>query len=261
MISVAEIHYSVEAEVIIKCPINYSKFPFHTATCKLKVTSVSNRNTTMVFQSDQRPAEKLMNPSVDIYGYYVNTRYLEEKETIALSWDNENEWFSVVGLRINMVSRYWKYLFIYFMPTSMFTMTSWVSHLLPPTSYPARTSLLVTVFLCQVGVFTAAINHTPNSDGGIASPKFIFAKISYHIIGMTALEIWCTSCIIFSFASLLGYVVILCKIMIRCINVVKTQKEEKKEYKAKTFKDEIVIFIINSCCFIIFNICFWFMYV
>ena len=168
-LSVAEIHYSVEAEVIIKCPINYSKFPFHSATCKLKVTSVSNRNTTMVFQSDQRPAEKLMNPSVDIYGYYVNTRYLEEKETIALSWDNENEWFSVVGLRINMVSRYWKYLFIYFMPTTMFTMTSWVSHLLPPTSYPARTSLLVTVFLCQVGVFTAAINHTPNSDGGIAS--------------------------------------------------------------------------------------------
>ena len=35
----------------------------------------------------------------------------------------------------------------------MFTATSWVSFLLPPTSYPARTSLLVTVFLCQIGIF------------------------------------------------------------------------------------------------------------
>ena len=217
----------------------------------------------MVFQSDQRPSERLMNPSVDIYGYYVNTSYLEEEETTVLSWDNENEWFSVVGLRINLVSRYWKYLFIYFMPTSMFTMTSWVSHLLPPTSYPARTSLLVTVFLCQVGVFTAAINHTPNSDGGIAiaSTDYICAKVSYNVLGMTALEIWCTSCIIFSFVSLLGYVVILCQFRIRLNNVVKTQKEGKKEYKAESFKDEIIIFMANSCCFIIFNICFWFMYV
>ena len=36
------------------------------------------------------------------------------------------------------------------MPTSMFTLTSWFSFILPPTSYPARTSLLVTIFLCQV---------------------------------------------------------------------------------------------------------------
>ena len=48
------------------------------------------------------------------------------------------------------MSRYSKYIFIYFIPTTMFTFTSWVSYLIPPTSYPARTTLLVTVFLCQV---------------------------------------------------------------------------------------------------------------
>ena len=30
-----EIQYLVEWEVVFKCPINYSKFPFHTATCRL----------------------------------------------------------------------------------------------------------------------------------------------------------------------------------------------------------------------------------
>ena len=48
----------------------------------------------------------------------------------------------------------------------MFTLTSWVSFLIPPTSYPARTTLLVTVFLCQIGIFTTAIRDTPQFDGG-----------------------------------------------------------------------------------------------
>ena len=68
-----------------------------------------------------------------------------------------------------------KYIYIYFIPTSMFTASSWVSHLLPPTSYPARTSLLVTVFLCQVGVFTSALKDNPNSDGA-----FIFYFYHFH---------------------------------------------------------------------------------
>ena len=82
------------------------------------------------------------------------------------SWSRDT-YYSVVGIKIDMVSRYRKYLFVYFIPTTMFTLTSWVSYLLPPTSYPARTSLLVTVFLCQVGIFTAAIKDTPNYDGGL----------------------------------------------------------------------------------------------
>ena len=64
------------------------------------------------------------------------------------------------------MSRYSKYIFIYFVPTTMFTFTSWVSFLIPPTSYPARTTLLVTVFLCQIGIFTTAIQDTPQFDGG-----------------------------------------------------------------------------------------------
>ena len=49
----------------------------------------------------------------------------------------------------------------------MFTVTSWFSYLLPPNSYPARTSLLVTTFLCQIGIFTSAIKDTPSSDNGL----------------------------------------------------------------------------------------------
>ena len=118
-----------------------------------------------------------------IRGYTVNVSYLNGEvnvrtgslnyfsnislqDTVKKAW-NHDGYYSVVGIKIDMVSRYRKYLFVYFIPTTMFTLTSWVSYLLPPTSYPARTSLLVTVFLCQVGIFTAAIKDTPNYDGGL----------------------------------------------------------------------------------------------
>ena len=97
--------------------------------------------------------------------YSVLTLNISLQDTVKKAWSHDG-YYSVVGIKIDLVSRYRKYLFVYFIPTTMFTLTSWVSYLLPPTSYPARTSLLVTVFLCQVGIFTAAIKDTPSSDEG-----------------------------------------------------------------------------------------------
>ena len=154
------INYMVEAMVVFKCHIDYSHFPFHSATCNLKITSFTQSNISMVFHSMQ-----WSDYVVKTRGYKVGVTYLTGKDTTELAWDKER-WFSVVGLKIDLVSKYSKYILIYFIPTTMFTATSWVSHLLPPTSYPARTSLLVTVFLCQVGVFTSALKDNPNSDGG-----------------------------------------------------------------------------------------------
>merc|ERR1712012_1262115 len=80
----------------------------------------------------------------------------------------------------------------------MFTITSWVSFILPPTSYPARTSLLVTVLLCQTGIFNAVIRDTPKQDGG-----------------MTALESWCLAMIGLVFEALLAYVLVLLELFKR----------------------------------------------
>ena len=86
----------------------------------------------------------------------------------------------MVGLKLTFVNRYSKYLWVYYLPTSMFTVTSWVSFILPPTSYPARTSLLVTVFLCQIGLFNAVIRDTPNQDGGNHNEEQEFKNLNYN---------------------------------------------------------------------------------
>lgn len=131
---------------------------------------------------EYKPSEKL--DTRRIQGYDISLKYLEKQDSIIPSWSG-NVYYSQYGLEIYLSSTYAKYLLIYYIPTSMFTLTSWVSFIIPPSSYPARlfkhysimtitnhivycrTTLLVTVFLCQIGIFTAALRDTPNSDKGI----------------------------------------------------------------------------------------------
>ena len=97
-------------------------------------------------------------------GYDVKVGYLEDN--LSALGESITGNFSIVGLRINFEGRTKQYIFNYFVPTTMFTLTSWFSYLLPPTSYPARTALIVTIFLCQSGIFTSAIKETPSFDDG-----------------------------------------------------------------------------------------------
>ena len=79
---------------------------------------------------------QLLDPK-KIKGYSINVSYLSGDDTVEKAWSSDN-YFSAQGLQIDLKSRSRKYIFIYFIPSTMFTFTSWVSYLLPPTSYPAR---------------------------------------------------------------------------------------------------------------------------
>merc|ERR1712025_138825 len=88
-----------------------------------------------------------------------------------------------------------RYIFLYYIPTSLIVITSWIFFLLPSTSYPARTALLVTVFLLLINIFSGVVNDTPNTNDG----------------SMTDLELWTFACIVCVFLSLISYAVILCR--------------------------------------------------
>ena len=55
IILIIEIRYLGEAEVVFTCPINYSDFPFHVATCRLRMTSFTADNSSMRFRHDMEP--------------------------------------------------------------------------------------------------------------------------------------------------------------------------------------------------------------
>ena len=191
------------------CPVNYYYFPFHEASCDLRLTSFIHGKDTMQFLANRRVVPDVFYKKAEsrrTQGYDVKVKYLADN-TVAIGEFIPGN-FSIVGIRIDFEGRSKQYLFNYFVPTTMFTVTSWFSYLLPPTSYPARTSLLVTIFLCQIGIFTSAIKETPSSDNG-KQPSLQNVPLSTLFKGMNSLEEWCFWNIICSFGSLLSYVFIL----------------------------------------------------
>ena len=164
-----KLFYSMEANVKFMCPMSFLHFPFESNVCKFRLTSYTFSADQMVFKAltAKRPDKRLLQEKVR--DYEVKVDYLKGNDTVQIADilnSDDSRIFSVVGLKITFENLYSKYLWVYYLPTSMFTVTSWVSFLLPPTSYPSRTSLLVTVFLCQIGLFNAVIKDTPNQDGG-----------------------------------------------------------------------------------------------
>ena len=163
-----KLFYSMEANVKFRCALGFHSFPFETNICKFRLTSYTFPAEQMLFKAveNKRPDEWLVKEKVR--DYEVKVEYLKGNDTVQLddSLGSDSNEYSVVGLKLTFDTLYMRYMWIYYLPTSMFTVTSWVSFLLPPTSYPARTSLLVTVFLCQIGIFNAVIRDTPKQDGG-----------------------------------------------------------------------------------------------
>jgi len=258
------ITYRIDSEIAFVCPIDYSKYPFHFHICKLKISSFSKTNNSMLFKVGKKASHpmQLLDPK-KIKGYSINVSYLSGDDTVEKAWSSDN-YFSAQGLQIDLKSRSRKYIFIYFIPSTMFTFTSWVSYLLPPTSYPARTTLLVTVFLCQIGIFTTAIRDTPSFDGG-----------------MTSIESWCFACIAFTFGSLISYVIILFTIEFPSIEIsnfisdsrtmdIKSLTEtnpkidnlvghtkKKKDKTERNFCLEFTLFSIMAGSFGIFSVVYW----
>ena len=84
-----------------------------------------------------------------------------------------------------------KYLYIYYLPSGLFVVVSWVSFLIPPEVVPGRMAMLITLFLVLINIFNNVISNSPNVEG------------------MTAIAAWMLACILFVFGALLAYAFIL----------------------------------------------------
>jgi len=200
------VKYTIETEAQTICRMNFTSYPFDTNTCFLKVSSFGHFNESVFFNTTgSQPPDTFLDPR-KIQHYNVTLRYIEDLEE---SWDTKGKFYSTAGIRLVLKHQPMKSLLVYFLPTSMFTITSWFSFLLPPTSYPARTSLLVTIFLCQIGIFNAVVEDTPNENGGL-----------------TALEVWVLFNIGLVFLTFLAYGVLLARIRLETIRVVAPQKNK-----------------------------------
>ena len=137
------------------------------------------------------------------------------------------------------------YMLMYYLPSTMFVMASWISFFIPPTSYPARVSLLITTLLVLVNIFNNVVLTTPKDAHGI-----------------TAIVLWLIGCILFVFAALTSYVFVIIKMKMfenqtQPMGELEMEFGNKTESKEKNITD-FVLFCILSWGFALYILVYYF---
>lgn len=145
--------------------------------------------------------------------------------------------WSVTGFSIILKRKWTRQIILYYLPSSLFVMASWVSFLVPPMVIPGRMSLLVTLFLALTTLMAVTISSTP----AVSS-------------GTTALCLWMVVHYSFLAASLAAYAFLLA--LNRFKHVSSSQNEEKIREEIAKIWDTFFLILFPSC-YIVFNSVYW----
>ena len=144
---------------------------------------------------------------------------------------------------------------MYYLPSGMFVISSWITFLMAP-RFPGRPAVLVTLFLVIVSIFTNVIDNTPSDDSGI-----------------TAIWIWVLSSMFLIFIAFLEYGIVLAKEKFNCkdnntncnVNNENVRVFDVREKIIKNDEDrqkssmnlDMCMLIISPVLFLIFNVYYW----
>ena len=126
----------------------------------------------------------------------------------------------IIGLEMRLSRHVLKYLYIYYLPSGLFVVVSWVGFLIPPEVVPGRMAMLITLFLVLINIFNIVTSNSPNVEG------------------MTAIAAWMLVCIFFVFGALVGYAYLLWKKKKSCLKRKKNKKQTEEETKLKQIRKE-----------------------
>jgi len=196
-----ELFYNQATHLTFMCPMRFNRFPLDTHVCKFKIGSVNYDDTRMKFSNDKLEYDPTAGNT--ILDYQVSIQALKKEDQILSYGESGN--YSIAGFEMTLVRNSAKYLYIYYLPSGLFVVVSWVSFLIPPEVVPGRMALLVTLFLVLINIFNTITNVSPNVEG------------------MTAISAWMIACMFFVFGALLAYASILYFLLLK-----KKASQEKK---------------------------------
>merc|ERR1719288_123033 len=121
--------------------------------------------------------------------------------------------YSLAGFEMILHRHVSHYIINYYLPSGLFVVVSWISFVVPPDVIPGRMALLITLFLVLVNIFNTVTTNTPKAEG------------------LTAIETWMLSCLLFVFGALVEYA---------CILFNKQKGAKKVQQKQKTQNQKIL---------------------
>ena len=154
--------------------------------------------------------------------------------------------YSFSGVEMKLKRNMQKYLYIYYLPSGLFVVVSWVGFLIPPEVVPGRMAMLITLFLVLINIFNIVTSNSPNVEG------------------MTAIAAWMLVCIFFVFGALVGYAYLLWKKKKSCLKRKKVKKMSEDENKMRQIlkedyrsKVDDVFLVVFPIMFLVFNLIYW----
>ena len=178
----ATMQYSFSTKVSINCDMNFAKFPFDTQTCPFRIRSLK-KDPIIIWSNITAKTEPLKDSEF----------WVRFEETSNTKINN----MTVVGFDLQIKRKSQSFLYEFFIPCLLMVVTSWVSFAVKPEAVPGRLGMLLTLFLMLVNMISSVSQNIPKSDT------------------VCLLVTWILISIVFVFAALLEYFVILLSVKFR----------------------------------------------
>ena len=136
----------MEWELTIRCPFNFSKFPFDENVCPvaMRFTNINVKFADQEFMYFEDPIPMISD------GFIINITNsaptIQKHPKLELYW-------TYIGFRISLKHEVRKYIYQYYLPCFAIVMTSSFSFIIPLSAIPGRVSLIVTLFLTLTNIF------------------------------------------------------------------------------------------------------------
>ena len=140
--------------------MRFERYPLDEHTCKFRVGSTNMDINYMRFGAASFSYDSSSRNT--ILDYQVSLSQITEEDRIFV-YSGAN--YSVTGLEMKLIRNSQKYLYIYYLPSGLFVVVSWVSFLIPPEVVPGRMAMLITLFLVLINIFNIVTTNSPNVEG------------------------------------------------------------------------------------------------
>ncbi len=178
------LEYWVTASVTIFCKMGFHVYPFDRQECPFFVQSSNYDNQRVSFTSYSTYDEE--SNRLQEFDLILTDISHDDKEV-----ENDGYVYSQVGFVVYMNRYTGPFILKYYIPCFTMVLICFVSFVIPADSIPGRASLLVTLFLVLSTFFGDIQATTPQSEG------------------LTALQVYVLTCLMFAFAATMEYAFIL----------------------------------------------------
>ncbi|OXA61555.1 Gamma-aminobutyric acid receptor subunit rho-2 [Folsomia candida] len=192
------LRYSARTLINLSCRMDFVFYPADTQKCSLDLKSYAYSNQTLTLAWKNNLGPEMAYP-LDLHNFDVALEtgpdYIQTTRSAS---------YSAISFSLYLRRKLSYHIIQTFIPSSLFTIVSWLSFLVPPESTPGRMALTVTTLLTLTAMFSSVRQNVPS--------------VSY----VKGLDFWMLGCIVFVFISLAEYTIYL---------KLRSMKEERKRRK------------------------------